>query len=36
MSNVDATAIIDYSYSDFRNGIERIAQQVRDSYFEPT
>lgn len=36
MSNVDATAVIDYSYSDFHNGIERIVQQVKDSNFEPS
>lgn len=32
---VDATSIIDYSYSDFRDGIESIAKQVEASDFEP-
>lgn len=32
---VDATSIIDYSYSDFRDGIEAIAKQVEASGFEP-
>lgn len=32
---VDATSIIDYSYSDFRDGIETIAKQVEASGFEP-
>lgn len=36
MSTVDATAVIDYSYSDFCDGIERIVQQVKESDFEPT
>ena len=35
MNNVDATTLIDYSYSDFHNGIERIVQQIKDSNFEP-
>lgn len=35
MSTVDATAVIDYSYSDFCDGIERIAQQVSESDFKP-
>ncbi len=36
MSNVDATAVIDYSYSDFYNGIERIVQQIKESNYEPS
>ena len=36
MNNVDATTLIDYSYSDFHNGIERIVQQIKDSNFEPS
>lgn len=32
---VDATSVIDYSYSDFCDGIKRIAEQVEASGFEP-
>ena len=32
---VDATTIIDYSYSDFCNGITRIAKQIEESGFGP-
>ena len=35
MSNVDATTIIDYSYSDFCDGINRIAKQIEESDFTP-
>ena len=32
---VDATNIIDYSYGDFRDGIESIANQIKESSYEP-
>lgn len=32
---VDATTIIDYSYSDFRTGIDDIANQIEASDFRP-
>lgn len=32
---VDATSIIDYSYNDFRDGIDSIVRQVKDSGYEP-
>jgi hypoxanthine phosphoribosyltransferase len=35
MSNVDATTIIDYSYSDFCDGINGIAKQIEESDFTP-
>ena len=33
---VDATSVIDYSYSDFCDGIKAIAEQVEASDFDPT
>lgn len=32
---VDATSIIDYTYDDFKEGIEQIARQVEQSDYEP-
>lgn len=32
---VDATSIIDYSYDDFRDGIDHIARAIEQSDFEP-
>lgn len=32
---VDATAVIDYSYEEFKEGIDAIAQAVEQSDFEP-
>lgn len=32
---LDATSIIDYSYSDFRDGVDAIAQQITESGFRP-
>jgi hypoxanthine phosphoribosyltransferase len=32
---VDATSIIDYTYDDFRLGVDHIAKSVSDSGFEP-
>jgi len=32
---IDATSIIDYSYDDFRDGVEQICRQVRQSGYEP-
>ncbi len=35
MSTVDATTIIDYTHSDFCDGVEGIAKQVAESEFKP-
>lgn len=32
---VDATTIIDYSYSDFKSGVDSITQQITESDFRP-
>jgi hypoxanthine phosphoribosyltransferase len=32
---IDATTIIDYDYSDFRDGVEHIAKSIRDSGWTP-
>ena len=32
---VDATSIIDYTFTDFRDGIQNIAKQIKESGFAP-
>lgn len=32
---VDATTVIDYSYEEFKDGIEQVARQIEESGYEP-